>query len=402
VAFDGRSLTAPAPRGWDRYIIGLVRELGRQGVEVTLFHRASEPLHPSHLARLTCRVTGLADRGGLHWEQIAVPRELRRGGFDLFHAAAERGVPLPAPCPVVFTIHSATTSSYQRLIREGLLPGQLSDYLGPAVQSRPRRLLLDFYHRMQVRRADHILTPSEFSRGELIELMGISPGRVTTTPLAVDSVFQEAPSAPAARAATLAGLGISRPFLLYVGGYERHKNVTGLIEMFRLVRDRRPDVSLVMVGTTRVADEALRCAAELGADARRRIVFLVDVSEELKDLYDEAELLVTMSWRESFCLPALEAMTRGLRVVASRWGAGPEVIGDGGCLIDPRDAPAACDVILKMLTSADRSRESDRARRAASAFSWHTTAHRTIQIYRRLAQSRQMTAQPANAVKIFR
>ena len=117
VAFDGRSLSSPVLRGWDRYTVGLVGELVQQGIDVTLFHRERESLHQPHVADLGCRVVGLPDRGGLYWEQVAVPLALWRGRYDLFHAPAEHGVPLAAPCPVVLTYHSVTTqgTGYHRL-----------------------------------------------------------------------------------------------------------------------------------------------------------------------------------------------------------------------------------------------------------------------------------------------
>src|ERR1700730_6297957 len=137
IAFDARSLSAPVLRGWDRYTVGLVAALVRLGVDVTLFHRAREALHAPHVAGLDCRVEGLADRGGLSWEQVAVPLVLWRGKYDLFHAPAEHGVPLAAPCPVVLTYHSVTLHSYADLIRRGVLPGKLRDYLGH--DTRPDR-----------------------------------------------------------------------------------------------------------------------------------------------------------------------------------------------------------------------------------------------------------------------
>src|SRR5260370_12436000 len=130
VAFDGRSLSSPVLRGWDRYTVGLVKELVRLGVEVTLFYRDRQPLHAPHLADLGCAVLGLRDRGGLYWEQAAVPLALWRGKYDLFHAPAEHGVPLASPCPVVLTVHSVTVHSYDNLVRRGLLPGRVRDYLG--------------------------------------------------------------------------------------------------------------------------------------------------------------------------------------------------------------------------------------------------------------------------------
>src|SRR5262245_17007030 len=224
VAFDGRSLASPVLRGWDRYTVGLVRELVRQGVEVTLFHRAREPLCSLHVANLGCRVEALRDRGGLYWEQVAVPLALWRGRYDLFHAPAEHGVPLASPCPVILTIHSATAQSYADLIRRGLLPGRIQDYLGFNWQ-RQRRSPAALYLGAQVIRADHIVVPSEFCRREVISFLRVPPGRVTVTPLAVHDQFRKPPSAPEARQGTLARLGIRQPYLLYVGGYESHKNV---------------------------------------------------------------------------------------------------------------------------------------------------------------------------------
>ena len=123
VAFDGRSLTAPALRGWDRYTVGLVRELAARGVEVVLLHRAGEPVREEHVRGLGCRTQAVEARRGLAWEQVAVPLALLRGGFDVYHAPAERGVPLVAPCPTVLTVHSVTLHSYASFIRRGLLPG---------------------------------------------------------------------------------------------------------------------------------------------------------------------------------------------------------------------------------------------------------------------------------------
>lgn len=93
---------------------------------------------------------------------------------------------------------------------------------------------------------------------------------------------------------------------------------------------------------------------------------------------DTATLFVTMSWRETFCLPALEAMTRGVPVVASRWGALPEIVGEQGSLIDPRDHARAASTILALL-------EHDNAAAAAAArFDWSTTWTQTLDVYRRV------------------
>ncbi len=383
VAFDGRSLSSKVLRGWDRYTVGLVGELVRQGIEVTLFHRRREPLHQPHVANLGCRVVGLTDLGGLYWEQVAVPFALWRGGYDLFHAPAEHGVPLAAPCPVVLTFHSVTSPSYTDLVRRGLLPGRVRDYLG--YDPARGRTAADSYLQAQVARANHVVVPSEFCRGEVIRFLRVAPNRVSVTPLAVHEQFLTPPACPQDQSVVLARLGVRQPFLLNVGGYETHKNVPGLLKAYARVHACRPDVGLVVVGSKFLPADLPRLAESLGLRVGRDVVFLVNQTTELTTLYDAAELFVTLSWRETFCLPALEAMTRGLPVITSAWGAAPEVVGNAGRTVDPRDDRAAAEAILEVLSSNGRSFHAQRARQAASRFNWAETARKTLAVYSRLA-----------------
>lgn len=384
VAFNARSLVSPVMRGWDRYTVGLAGALVQQGVEVTLLHREREPLCARHIEGLGCRLQGLRDLSGLHWEQVALPRALARGRFDLFHAPTENGVPLRAPCPVALTIHSLTVESYTELVRSGKLPGRVSDYLGRPPASPWR--MGDRYLRAQFRRADHILTPSEFCRDEVIRFLHASPDRVTATPLAPGALFERPALSAAERAAALEKLGVRAPYLLYVGGYEPHKNVGGLLEAFALVRQARPELALVLVGTGSVPDALRSKAVAVGLAEGTSLVLLANLCDELVDLYDGAQLLVTMSWRETFCLPALEAMSRGVAVVASAWGAAPEVVGEAGRLVDPRSPAEARDAILSLLSDPKPAGLAARARAQARRFSWAETARRTLGVYERLVE----------------
>ncbi|MEP7341484.1 MAG: glycosyltransferase family 1 protein [Acidobacteriota bacterium] len=367
----------------DRYLVGLVKELVRQGVEVTLFHRQREPLNEAHVSDLGCEVVGLSDLGGLHWEQVAVPLALRRGRYDLYHAPAERGVPLGAPCPVVLTIHSVTAHSYSDMVQRGLLPGSLSDYLGYDWQPHQWNFA-SLYARAQFRRASHIFTPSEFSRSEVIKFIGLSPTKVTTTLLAVHEQFKRPVHSVQERAKTLQKLGVRKPYLLYVGGYERHKNVEGLLEAFALVRAANPGLNLVIVGSKFVPEAVHRKIEKLSLQLSGSVVMLVNLTEDLTDLYDEAELFVSLSWRETFGLPALEALTRGLPVVASAWGASPEVVNHAGNLVDPRQPNSASEAILKMLKVSQAPQVRAACQQQAETFSWIRTAATTRNVYQQL------------------
>jgi glycosyltransferase involved in cell wall biosynthesis len=237
----------------------------------------------------------------------------------------------------------------------------------------------------QVARANHILTPSAFCRQEVLQFLGILPARVTVTHLAVHEQFHRPPSLPMEREATLARLGIRRPYLLYVGGYEPHKNPRGLLVAFAAIHRARSDLALVLVGSKAVPHELNAQAEALGLRSGREVHFLLNLTNELNDVYDGAELFVSLSWRETFCLPALEAMTRGVPVVASAWGATPEVVGDAGRLVDPRDPDEAVQVVLGLLDFPGRAELTRRAREKSRRFSWAAAAETTRRLYNRLA-----------------
>jgi len=386
VAFDARHLTSKVLRGMDRYTVALVRELVKQGVKVTLFHRARESLNPVHIKDLGCSIVGLTDYSGLHWEQVVVPLALLRGKFDLYHAPAERGVPLLAPCPVVFTIHSVTAHSYYEFVRSGLLPGSVKDYLGYDFNPYSRSFW-NYLFRLQVSRSNHILTPSDFCRNEVIQFLKVLPDKVTTTRLAVPAQFEKPSRLESDQNTILKSFGIKRPYLLYVGGYEPHKNVKGLLKTFAIVKQKRSDLMLVLVGSKSIPENLKEAASKLNLKVDLDVVFLKNLTDKLTDLYDSADLFVTMSWRETFCLPALEAMTRGVPVIGSKWGAFSEVVGDAGQLVHPCLYENAADTILKTLQSGNRQFLSNLVREQAKIFNWEKTVKDTLNIYKTLTLS---------------
>lgn len=380
VGFDARHLTTNALRGMDRYTLGLMRELTQLGVKVTLFHREREPLNLNHIQDLECHMIALPDHSGLHWEQVSVPAALAQGQFDLYHAPAERGVPLLAPCPVVFTIHSVTHHSYYHLVNQGVLPGKVADYLG--YDFHPTTVnFWQLLSKLQIKRANHILAPSNFCRDEIIQFLRVSPKKVATTHLAISEDFQPYEAEPQH---LLDHLGIKQPYLLYVGGYEPHKNVLGLIKVFALVKHYFPKLMLVVVGTQFPFEYLQEAAIALGLSIGVDILFLVDLGHELATLYKEAELFVTLSWRETFCLPALESMSCGTPVIGSKLGAFPEVAGEAGITIDPCEPQDVAEAIIQGLRTQLKQRLSKKVHQRSQQFSWKNTAEKTLEIYQSL------------------
>src|SRR5262245_20821814 len=186
--------------------------------------------------------------------------------------------------------------------------------------------------------ADAVLVHSRFMRHE-VERCGFPAERVHQLGFPVDAEFFN----PGDDAGTRKVLGLEEAtLLLYVGRVAPNKRLPVLVEALAHLRDLSPPVHALIVGKTDdlYRDEMQRSegrASELGvAD---RLHFLGHTTdEELRDLYRAADLFVTPSRWEGFCIPVTEAMACGLPVVAARSCALPETVGDAGLTFIPDDA----------------------------------------------------------------
>jgi glycosyltransferase involved in cell wall biosynthesis len=243
------------------------------------------------------------------------------------------------------------------------------------------RALLNLY----IRAADLVITVSEFSKEELVRYLGISPDKIRVTYEAPDERLVQ-PRSPEYIRGVRAKYGIPDCFVLFVGGYDKRKNVSALLRAFAALTTTHPDVGLVLVGIGGdIEDSRLQCRV-LGMAEGRHVFFLERLSDpELGALYQAASLFATMSWHEGFCLPLAEAMACGAPVLASRFGAIPEILGGAGRLVDPRKVDEIADAMRTILREADlRSEMRARSLSRSSAFTWERTAEQTLEVYEEL------------------
>ena len=170
------------------------------------------------------------------------------------------------------------------------------------------------------RRAARVLTLSELTKRDLVELYGVPEERIVVTPPGVDPVFT--PNGPSPD---------GEPYLLFVGSLQPRKDPVAAIEALALLGDESP--RLVLVGP----DKGGRADAERAAEragVASRVEFRGHVPlDELAALYRGAACLVFPSRYEGFGLPVLEAMASGTPVVATTAGALPEAAGDAAILV---------------------------------------------------------------------
>jgi glycosyltransferase involved in cell wall biosynthesis len=212
------------------------------------------------------------------------------------------------------------------------------------------------------RRADLVITISEFAKQRMVDLLGIAPERIRVAHLGVDvSGF-------------VANAGPRDDFVLYPARGWKHKNHARLVEAMGIVRETRPEMRLVLTGGDLESLGALPDWVD-----RRGLVPL----DELRELYRRAAVLAFPSLYEGFGLPPLEAMASGCPVAATDAGSVPEVCGDAAVLFDAMDPGSIADGIL---TAIERSTELfplglDQVHR----FTWERCRDTHIQAYRDVA-----------------
>lgn len=212
-------------------------------------------------------------------------------------------------------------------------------------------------------RARVLITVSEFSRGELVEMLGVAPERVTVIPEGVDERFFAA--APDARVADRYALPTR--YVLALGTVSERKNLDVLGRAAAVLGQR--GIELVVAGSQR---GYLRGSAA----GLRRLGYVAEA--DLPALYAGAQALVMPSRYEGFGLPCLEAMAAGTPVVAAACAALPETVADGGLLVDPNHPDAFAQALVSVIEDADtRAKLIAAGRRRAARFPWSVTAART-------------------------
>ena len=242
--------------------------------------------------------------------------------------------------------------------------------------------------RRHAHRAAHIVVPSRYTAAQVERRLQIPPE-------AISLCWNGAPAWTPRAAAP------SRGHLLFVGTLAPRKNVGVLLEAYALLAARHPEApELVLAGSPgEQAAEWLAAIERPPLAGHVRCTGYLD-TPALKEAYAGACALVLPSLDEGFGLPALEAMTVGVPVVAANRGALPEVVGDAGLLVDPTDPGALADAIERLVGDTElRSTCVERGFARAQAYSWQASARAVRGAYRKAVAARARATHAAEQTK---
>jgi GT2 family glycosyltransferase/glycosyltransferase involved in cell wall biosynthesis len=317
------------------------REIG--GVErVTMEMAARLPrLRPDRYAVM--RPPGaFAYRAGHLWEQALLP------------AAARQARVLYCPANLAPAVSSRTV-----VVINDLAALRHPGWYSPVYASYQQQILP-----LLARRARLVIAPSQFSKQELVEGLGLNPDGIAVVPHGVDGRFSPSAAADPVRAA----YGLERPYVLVVGTRIARKNLASL-ELARARLDEH-GIELVSAGSG-------RAYMRPGETPPLRALGYVD-DDHLPGLYAGALALTMPSLYEGFGLPVLEAMASGVPVVAADRTALPETCGDAALLVNPDDDEALAHALVRATGDAAlRERMIAGGLERAALFSWDRSARLT-------------------------
>lgn len=358
IGVDARSVLCKEPRGEGKSLLRLYAEMLRQQSDLKVWFfgdsKASEftGTLPPGLCVDAPRSWGHRING---WENISLPWRAWRRGCDVLHCASS-GAPRFSAVPVMLTVHD-------------LIPLVFDD-------GQNSRFKANFARRLDngLAIARRIVTVSEHTRKDLLARTPQLSTPVDVVHWGGDDLVGDGPLPTPA----------SPPYLLAFGGESRRKNTDYLLDRFIAIAPSFSELRLVLVGVS-AAWQRRQLAQRLSETGLAdRVTLTAFVSEaELDGLFNGAIAVLYPSLYEGFGLPLLEAIGRGVPVLASDCSSIPEVLGGAPGALPLRPSENVDAILLRLVSDAEfREQWVRRQRTELDRFRWSDVANRTVESLR--------------------
>ncbi|MBD3238608.1 MAG: glycosyltransferase [Candidatus Moranbacteria bacterium] len=304
------------------------------------------------------------------WEQLVLPREVKKQGIDVFFTPFNSITKLKN-IRHVMTLHDVIWKIYKK------------QYV-----NNTRKKIYFEKSFSAVEAADEVITVSVFSKREILKYLDISPERITVIKNGVADYFryeQNKSKIPK----NVKKFGVKDPYIFYIGGFEKRKNLDLLIKAFAILAKNYQHAlenrKLVIAGELWEKENPLvlnvkKLVKELGIEDK--VIFLGKVEDQDRAaLYSRAELFVFPSLYEGFGMTILEAMAAGCPVLASNISPFKELARDAIDYFNPYRQDELLQEMIRLLTDKElRIELSLRGIERSRSFSWDKAAQETMRV----------------------
>ncbi len=315
------------------------------------------------------REVSIPGRSVLWWDQVRLPRELRRHGVDVLFNP-KYSVPLTGSYPSAWVCHG--------------LDWYVMPWASRYIDRLSHRHLVPRY----AARSSAIVAVSEITKQHLMEFLRVPADRIATVYTGIGDEFRTPLSADQL-SAVRERYKLPERYVLYAGAVYPPKNFRRLVQAYAKVGPEL-GISLVIAGGTNrfLSEDELKEPERLGLGDWVRWAGWID-SSTLPAFYQMAQALLLPSLFESFGLPILEAMASGCPVVTSNCYGSKEIAADAALLVDPLSVDDIAAGIRDVLTRLPMRQELiERGRRHSQDFTWERCARQTLEVLERIGNER--------------
>jgi len=356
----------------------LTKELIRLDSE-NEYHLLTDEMNEDVLADITERldiahnsnvkIVSLRARNRFIWNLLTVPKYLFQNTIDVFHTQYIVPFFVPRRTKLVTHIHDVSFCAYPDMIGKG------------------DRFFLAILIPYALRRADTIITPSQFTKDEIVKYYNVSEEKIVVIYNGIGEEFTK-PHIFSSENGVLLKEKYRLPehFILSVGTLQPRKNLPFLIEAFALLKKRLPEIKLVIVGNRKAHHIDPRIDQTiLTYNLTSDVIFpgFID-AEDLPNFISMTHVFVFPSLYEGFGIPLLEAMSQTVPVCASDIPSLREIGGEAVLYFDPTKL-ASCEESLYNLCTNEALRESikEAGRERMKLFSWEKSAVLLLEEYKK-------------------
>lgn len=303
------------------------------------------------------------------WDQVAIPYATKRDRIDLiFHPKFT--VPIFASSKKVMVLHGA----------DWFIPEFSKFY------NKYDVLYIKKVMPIYCKKADFIISVSELTTINFINILKIDPDKIRTVYFAANDIFQPIKDSRVLEKVKLK-YNLPDEFILTVTGYDpnrkERKNFGGVVKSFEKLHKKYP-CKLVVVGKECWRYREDYKIDELGLS--NDVLFTGWVEQkDLPAFYNLASLYLYPSNVEAFPIPICEAMACGCPIVTSNANGLYEIAGDAAILVDPNDSDQISDTMFRILTDQELKRNlAEKGLQRSKLFSWKKCAKETLEIFENL------------------
>ena len=289
------------------------------------------------------------------WFEWSVPRILKKIKADLF-LSPDAYLSLKTDVPSIPVFHDLNFEHYPKDI--------------PLLNRKYYRYFFPRY----ARKASRIVTVSEFSKKDIVNLYDIPPEKVSVVYNGANEDFK--PVNDAVKEETRKTLSEGCPYLIFVGALHPRKNLARLFQAFDYFKGaHKTDIKLVVVGKKKYWTGEIQAAYE-GMKYKEEVIFSGRMTaEKLHKAVASALAMAYVSYFEGFGIPIIEAYRCDTPVVTSNVTSMPEVAGDAAVLVDPFSVKSIAEGLEKVaLDSELRATMIEKGKARSKLFTWQNSA----------------------------